>query len=121
MVGTAADYLRFLEALRNGGSPVLNAGTVQSMMSNHIGALQSPALGPGWGFGFAGAVLQDSKAAKTPQLPGTWLWAGAFGNSFFVDPASKISVVALTNTTPEGAEGPFTLEVRDAVYGKGQP
>ncbi len=30
----------------------------------------------------------------------------------------KITVVAMTNTTFEGMWGPFTREVRDAVYGR---
>lgn len=121
MAATAGDYMKFLESLRMGDSKVLNQSTVASMMTNQIGDLQSPTLGSGWGFGFGGAVLKNSSEAKTPQLPHTWFWAGASGTSFFVDPASKISVVALTNTTPEGGSGPYTLEVRDAIYGKTAP
>jgi CubicO group peptidase (beta-lactamase class C family) len=117
MVGTAGDYIQFLNGLTNGNGAVFSPDTVELMMSNQIGDITSPVLGPGWGFGYGGAVLIDSKAANTPQAPGTWLWAGAWGNSFFVDRASKISVVALTNTTPEGAEGPFIIELRDAIYG----
>src|SRR5262249_50060775 len=37
MVGTAGDYLRFLEALRTGGAPVLRPATAQAMTSNAIG------------------------------------------------------------------------------------
>jgi hypothetical protein len=33
-----------------------------------------------------------------------------------VDPARKITVIALTNTAPEGLVGRFPGAVRDAVY-----
>jgi hypothetical protein len=33
-----------------------------------------------------------------------------------VDPAKKITVVALTNTAPEGMAGKFPDGLRDAVY-----
>ena len=55
-------------------------------------------------------------AAGTPQSAGTLQWGGAYGHSWFVDPARKMSVVAFTNTTFEGMSGPFTTEVRDASY-----
>jgi hypothetical protein len=33
-----------------------------------------------------------------------------------VDPASRLTVVALTNTAFEGMSGAFPREIRDAVY-----
>ena len=73
-------------------------------------------LGPGWGFGFGGAVLLDPRAAQTPQSPGTWLWGGVWGHSWFVDPVQRWVVVGLTNTAIEGMMGSFPTTVRDAVY-----
>jgi CubicO group peptidase (beta-lactamase class C family) len=87
------------------------------MLINKTGNL--PILfGPGWGFGFGGALLTDPKAAKTPQLQGTWSWGGAWGHSWFVDPERRLVVVALTNTAVEGMSGKFPVDIRDAVYGK---
>ena len=114
MVGTAPDVMRFLEAVRTGGTPILSAATAASMMRNQIGSLTGPQ--PGIGFGFGGAVVIDPAAAQTPQSPGTWQWGGVYGHTWFVDPARKLTVVALTNTGLEGMWGKFTRDLRDAVY-----
>jgi CubicO group peptidase (beta-lactamase class C family) len=114
MVGSAPDVMRLLEAVRTGGKPILKAATAESMMRNQIGSLMGP--GPGAGFGFGGAVVIDPAAAKTPQSPGTWNWGGVYGHNWFVDPARKLTVVAFTNTAPEGLWGKFTTDLRDAVY-----
>ena len=114
MVGTAPDVMRLLEAIRMGGKPILKSETAASMMRNQIGSLTGP--GPGVGFGFGGAVVVDPAATKTPQSAGTWNWGGVYGHTWFVDPARKLTVVAFTNTAPEGLFGKFTTDLRDAVY-----
>ena len=70
---------------------------------------------PGNAFGFGGAVIVDPVAAQTPQSAGTWRWGGVYGHSWFVDPARKLTLVALTNTGLEGMWGQFTTDLRDAV------
>jgi CubicO group peptidase (beta-lactamase class C family) len=75
------------------------------------------AEGPGWEFGFGGAVLVDPEAADTPQAAGTLQWNGAYGHKWFIDRANELTVVALTNTAFEGMIGRFTVDVRNAVYG----
>jgi CubicO group peptidase (beta-lactamase class C family) len=114
MVGTAPDVMRFLETIRTGGKPILSTAATVSMMSNQIGSVIGPQ--PGVGFGFGGAVVVDPAAARTPQSAGTWLWGGVYGHTWFVDPARKLTVVAFTNTAPEGLSGKFTTDLRDAVY-----
>ncbi len=114
MVGTAPDLMRFFEAVRTGGKPILSAATAASEMRNQIGSLAGPQ--PGVGFGFGGAVVVDPAAAHTPQSPGTWQWGGVYGHSWFVDPTQKLTVVAFTNTALEGMWGKFTTDLRDAVY-----
>lgn len=116
MVGTAGDLLRFLEVIRTGGVPILKRGTVAAMMQDQVG-VQAATQGPGWGFGYGWAVLDDPQAAATPQAKGTLQWGGAYGHSWFVDPANELVVVALTNTTFEGMAGPFVTQLRDAIYG----
>jgi CubicO group peptidase (beta-lactamase class C family) len=114
MAGTAGEFLKFLEAMRTGGAPILKPGTVAEMMRVQV---DTAVYGePGAGFGFGWAVLVDPGAAKTPQSPGTIHWGGVYGHSWFVDPALKLSVVAFTNTTTEGLFGTFPTGVRDAVY-----
>ena len=66
--------------------------------------------------GTGGAVVVDPAASHTPQSAGTWQWGGVYGHSWFVDPARKLTVVALTNTALEGMWGKFTTDVRDATY-----
>jgi len=64
MVGTADDFIRFLEAVRI-GAPLLKETTAARITENAIGEL--PTLrGPGWGFGLIGAVLVDPRAARQP-------------------------------------------------------
>jgi CubicO group peptidase (beta-lactamase class C family) len=116
MAGTAEDYARFLEAVRSGGGPILKRSTAQSMMENQVGDMKILS-GPGWGFGFGAAVVTDAAAAGTPLAVGTWSWSGAYGNSWFVDPANRLTAVAFTDTAPEGDSGSFAMEVRNAVYG----
>jgi len=115
MAGTAHDVLTFLEAIRKGGSPILKPETVEQMMADQVGP-QAQTQGPGWGFGYGWAVLADPGPAGTPQAKGTIQWGGAYGHSWFVDPANGLTVVALTNTAFEGMSGDFPRQIRDAVY-----
>lgn len=114
MVGTAPDVMRLLETIRKGGAPILKPSTSAAMMRNQIGSLAGPK--PGAGFGLGGAVIVDRAVAATPQSNGTWYWGGVYGHSWFVDPERKLTVVAFTNTAPEGVWGKFTADLRDAVY-----
>lgn len=117
MVGTAGDYVRFLENIRTGGGQILKPNTVKLMMANQVRDFTTVS-GPGWGFGFGAAVVTDAVAARTPLPVGTWSWSGAYGTSWFVDPVNNFTAVAFTDTSPEGDSGPFAMEIRNAVYGK---
>ncbi len=116
MVGTAHDVLRFLEAIRAGGAPILKPETVALMTEDQVGP-QAETQGPGWGFGYGWAVLVDPAVAVTPQSKGTFQWGGVYGHNWFVDPARALTVVALTNTAIEGMAGAFVTQAREAVYG----
>jgi CubicO group peptidase (beta-lactamase class C family) len=114
MAGTASDVLTFLEAVRTDG--LLQSQTRRAMFTVQA-RTQGQAEGPGWEFGYGGAVLVDPTAADTPQAPGTLQWNGASGHKWFIDPANELTVVALTNTAFEGMVGRFPADVRNAVYG----
>jgi len=114
MAGTASDVLKFLDALRAGG--LLQADTRSAMFTVQA-RTRGLAEGPGWEFGFGGAVLVDPRAAGTPQAPGTLQWNGAYGHKWFIDRAHELTVVALTNTAFEGMIGRYPADVRNAVYG----
>jgi CubicO group peptidase (beta-lactamase class C family) len=114
MAGTASDVLTFLETLRAGG--LLQPQTRNAMFDVQA-RTHDQAEGPGWEFGFGGAVLVDPSATRTPQARGTLQWNGAYGHKWFIDPANQLTVIALTNTAFEGMIGRYTVDVRNAVYG----
>ncbi len=113
MVGRADELMRLLDTLRSGGGDVLPARLAAEMGRDQVAPLESS---PGTGFGLGFSVLRDPAAAKSPESPGTWRWGGVYGHNWFVDPARKLSVVALTNTLYEGMSGRFVNDLRDAVY-----
>ena len=115
MTGTAQDFMRFLLSLREGGRSILKPQTTALMMRDQTGP-EAQTQGPGWGFGYGWAVLDQPALAKTPQGEGTIQWGGAYGRSWFFDPVHDVAVVALTNTAFEGMSGAFPREIRDAVY-----
>ena len=128
MVGTAADYLKFLEAVRQEGGPILKPETAAAMTTDQIYPIfsqkmsvaagkTSEIVAPGWGFGFGGAVLLHPEKAEYGAGAGTLSWSGAYGSHFFMDRKSGISFVVLTNTTPIGMAGPFAVSLAQAVYG----
>ncbi|BEO13638.1 TPA: serine hydrolase domain-containing protein [Serratia marcescens] len=115
MVGSAEDFLRLLETLRQGGGQVLPAEWVTALTTNQIGDLPMP-FWPGRGFGLGITVLKDPVAAQTPESVGSWRMGGTYGHSWFVDPVRQLSVVAFTNTALEGMSGAFVGEICQAVY-----
>lgn len=119
MSGTAPDFMRFLEAMRTGGAPVLKQSTLDLMVTNAIGDI--PIMLPGRGFGLGWAVLKDPITAATPQTVGSWTWGGVYGNAWFVDPTEELSVVIITNTAIAGMTGSFPDAIRDAVYAAIRP
>lgn len=116
MAGTAGDFLRLLEALRQGCGVLLPNELIAEMGRDQTGGLELPNA-PGFGFGLGFSVLRDPRLAASPESEGTWRWGGAYGHAWFVDRAQGLSVVTFTNTLYEGMSGRFVAELRDAVYG----
>jgi len=116
MVGTAEDFMTFLETMRRGGLPILDRGTVAMASANQIGTMREQDE-PGWGFGLLSGVSTNSARAQWPSHPGTLRWGGVWGNAWFIDPAAGITVVMLSNTAVEGCTGSaFPQQVAEAVY-----
>ncbi|WP_428426448.1 serine hydrolase domain-containing protein [Pararhizobium sp.] len=113
MVGTAGDFLGFLETLRTGGGAVLKPETVGFGLSNRIGTLVSD---PGCSFGYFGAVVEDQAEALTPQPAGTVRWGGVYGHSWFIDQANGLTVLSMSNNALEGCMGEFPGKIVEAVY-----
>lgn len=116
-VGTAPDFMKFLEAIRQGGAPILKPETVAVALANQVGDLPRRPRDAGQRFGFLGAIVVDPIAAHSPVAAGTVRWGGVYGHEWFIDRQNGLSVAGFTNTAKEGCDGQFRYDVRDAVYG----
>jgi CubicO group peptidase (beta-lactamase class C family) len=118
MNGKALDIVRFLDAIRAGGAPILSEETTKQMMSNQIGPhriLFDPTGNTAFGFG--GSILLNPAASGSALSPGSWQWGGVWGHSWFVDPTRRTTIVNLTNTTLEGMSGQLPGDIQRAVVG----
>jgi CubicO group peptidase (beta-lactamase class C family) len=107
LVSTAEDYYRLALMLANQGelndARILAPSTVKLMTSNHLPAelLTGQFRGglhvmrPGFGYGYNCAVAFDPLEANLPDGKGTFLWDGAAGTWFWVDPTNDIVFVAM--------------------------
>lgn len=107
---TALDYLRFAQMLLNkgtlDGTRILSRKTVEYMTSNQLGRnVDTSRLDEfavehmdGFGFGLGVAVRTQPGVAGVPGTPGEFLWSGATGTMFWVDPKEELAVVYLANT-----------------------
>lgn len=116
MAGTADDVMTMLDTY-NGTNAILKPETIAAALANQIGDVPRREIDAGKRFGLIGAVIDDPKAARTPCPAGAVEWGGAWGLNWIIDPVNRLTILICTNTAFEGCNGPFTEEVRDAVYG----
>jgi CubicO group peptidase (beta-lactamase class C family) len=111
LASTAADFARFSEMLRAGGSfngqRILSPKTIELMTMNHLPALvaadgsgERPGLGglggfTGSGFGLGFGVVIDVPATRVIGSVGEYSWGGAAGTIFWVDPVEDLFVVSM--------------------------
>ncbi|MGN6486471.1 MAG: serine hydrolase domain-containing protein [Devosia sp.] len=112
--GTADDVLKMLEVY-NGGT-FLKPETVEEAFTNQIGTLPRREGDAGKRFTVLGAIIDDPKAARSPCPVGTLDWGGAWGHNWIIDRTNRLSIIVCTNVAPEGCNGPFREDIRDAVY-----
>jgi CubicO group peptidase (beta-lactamase class C family) len=112
--GTADDVMKMLEVY-NGGT-FLKSESVEEAFTNQIGTLPRREGDAGKRFTVLGAIIDDPKAAKSPCPVGTLDWGGAWGHNWIIDRTNRLSIAVLTNVAPEGCNGPFREDIRDAVY-----
>jgi CubicO group peptidase (beta-lactamase class C family) len=118
MNGTAGEVVRFLDAVRAGGAPILSEASTKAMMSNQIGPLRIIFDPTGnTAFGFGGSILLNPAMSGSLLSPGSWQWGGVWGHSWNVDPVRRTTIVNLTNTTLEGMAGQLPRDVQKAVVG----
>lgn len=114
MVGTADDFVRFLEAIRTGGAPLLNAATAAKLGAPAIGAPDAGRtrleLGPDV------VAARRSEAREHAAARRHMQWGGVYGHTWWVDPRAGLTVVILTNTAFEGMSGKLPDEIKRGVY-----
>ncbi|PIP00819.1 serine hydrolase domain-containing protein [Pleomorphomonas carboxyditropha] len=114
MIGTAEDFLVFLEAMRKGGAPLLSAASMPLLTEAHTVDLDPAPSGQGYSHGWS--IYRDPSVQNVPCRPGTWAWGGIYGHQWYVDPATGLTIVIFTNTALEGCTGAFPKDVFQAVY-----
>ena len=113
LYSTAPDYLKFLAMLLRGGNPLLRAETVSAMGSNQIGPLDVtrlitvappasndaeffPGMAKGWGYSF----LINNEAGHAGRAANSLAWAGLANCYYWIDPASQVAGVLMTQILP---------------------
>ena len=109
-VSTAPDYLRFCQALLNGGqldgARILSRSTVQLMTADHLGTAIATPVNPGqlllgstgYTFGLGFLVRQADGIAPVHGSAGEFMWAGYAGTYFWADPKEQICTVYMTQS-----------------------
>jgi CubicO group peptidase (beta-lactamase class C family) len=123
MVGTANDYVRFLQMLLNGGTldgkRYLSPKTIAYMTSDHMGdkVVPGPAYlpGDGYGFGLGFAVRKADGQATLPGTEGDYNWGGAAGTFFWVDPKERMFVVYMMQSPKQRLY--YRGVLKNMVYG----
>lgn len=135
LYSTPVDYMRFLRALLRGGEldgvRILSPAMVEEMARNQTGSLPgvgelrstmsdfSNSLDMGWDDRFGLGFLISSKPGPHGRAAGSLSWAGLFNTYFWIDPASDVAAVFMTQLLPFG--DPQVLQLlagfEQAVYG----
>jgi CubicO group peptidase (beta-lactamase class C family) len=103
LLGTAADYMRFLQMMLRGGEldgrRYLSRRTVEFMCSEHTVGMTGSThanTGPGYGFGLGFAVRLNQGMCWVPGSLGESLWSGVWGTSFWLDYKENLTALILT-------------------------
>jgi CubicO group peptidase (beta-lactamase class C family) len=124
LVGTAADYLRFVRMLLArgavGGGRLLARTTVDWMLADgldpdvDVSRLQRPGWNPGHGFGL-GVAVRRRTGATGPGSPGEVTWPGAAGTFWWADPREDLGVVVMAHV-PRRLHARLQAQVRALVH-----
>ena len=127
LVSTAADYLRFCEILRNGGSVngtrILGPKTVQFMTSDQLtpevraeGVGEYPSLDffPGQSMALGFGVITNPAITPAVSSKGELSWGGIAGTQYWVDPEEGIVGVAMVQLMR--SPWPLRFDMKVATY-----
>ena len=118
MVTTQADYMRFLQALAQGG--FLKPATLAEMFrdqvpSQHYVHFQHLGDMPHLGFGLGGAVTRAPSSLQPNSPVGEFQWGGLAGTHWCYCPSTGVSIVQMAQRH-FGFWHPFWFEYKAAVY-----
>lgn len=128
MVSTIEDYYRFAQMLANtgelNGKRILAPAGVHLMSTNKLSpeltdgrfGIGAQHMRPGFGYGYNCAVEYDPQLANLPDGKGTFLWDGAAGTWFWIDPANDLVFVGMIQRMNGGPTNVQYL-ARQLVYG----
>lgn len=125
-VGTAGDYLRYCQAMLNGGqldgARILSRSTVALMTADHLGSAISTTVNPGmlllgsqgYTFGLGFLVRQSDGIAGVHGTTGEFMWAGYAGTFFWAEPKEQICAVYMTQA-PSALRAFYRRAMKDLV------
>lgn len=126
LVSTAHDYMRFAEMLRNAGeykgARIIGPKTLKFMTQNHLPEDRSQVgtgeqlnrAFAGMGFGLGFGVILDPVESRTIGSSGSFMWGGAAGTIFWVDPVEDLVVICMIQLM--GSPWPLREELRIFTY-----
>ena len=116
LVSTAKDYYHFLQMMANGGEfngkRILSSRTTHLMTVDHLDGIEHR---PGLGFGLGFEVVLDQGRRGTYGSVGQFGWGGAYGSTYWVDPAEEMIVLYFTQVRP-GSIVKDQLQLRALIY-----
>ena len=125
-VSTAGDYLRYCQAMLNGGqldgARILSRSTVGLMTADHLGTAINTTANPGmlllgtqgYTFGLGFLVRQGDGIAGVHGTAGEFMWAGYAGTYFWAEPKEQICAVYMTQA-PSPLRAYYRRAMKDLV------
>jgi CubicO group peptidase (beta-lactamase class C family) len=125
-VSTASDYLRYCQAMLNGGqldgARILSRSTVHLMASDHLGSAINTTVNPGmlllgvpgYTFGLGFLVRQGDGVAGVHGTAGEFMWAGYAGTFFWAEPKEQVCAVFMVQA-PSPARAYYRRFMKDMV------
>ena len=105
LASTAEDYLRYCQMMLNGGQldgkRLVSRKTVELMTANHIGKIPmwSDTLS-GYRFGLGFRVREHTGEAALLGSDGSYVWGGANGTFFWIDPKEQMIGIMMIQLMP---------------------
>lgn len=130
LYSTRADYLKFLNMLREDGRvgdlEIISLETLEQFQRNAIrfrggeGRQRSHGASAGLGFGLGIGTIEDPLIAQLPAPTGTNFWTGALGTWFWIDPVNDIVFIGMTQSENTSAFSMMQTAMT-AIYGEPAP